>query len=177
MLRSARRSDGRARENRVPEHDRADETTTGSPERRSGTERRRRRRFRFPERRSGFDRRRSDQNALRDSYVRELRKLQGDHLQFWTVLATIVTFNFLDLVLTLEALDDGAVEANPVMRVLFWTEPVAAAIVKLGVVAVVVVVLLRLRRHRAALELALILLVVFTALMFYHAGFALGWIG
>lgn len=100
-----------------------------------------------------------------------------DHLQFWTVLATIVVFNFLDLALTIEALNDGAIEANPVMRVLFFTEPVIAAIVKLGVVAIVVLTLLRLRRFRAALELAFMLLVVFTALMFYHAGFALGWIG
>jgi hypothetical protein len=93
------------------------------------------------------------------------------------VLATIVVFNFIDLMLTVRALDRGAEEANPVMRNLFWAHPLTAALVKLGVVAVVVLMLQRLRRYRSALSVSLFLLVGFTMLMFYHAGFALGWIG
>jgi hypothetical protein len=106
-----------------------------------------------------------------------LQRYGRDSLTFWTVLATIVVFNFLDLILTVRAINDGAQEANPVMRVLFWTEPVIAAVVKIGIVAAVVLMLQRLRRYRQALTVSLVLLVGFTALMFYHAGFALRLIG
>ena len=100
-----------------------------------------------------------------------------DTVRFWTVLATIVVFNFLDLMLTSRALNRGAIEGNPVMRSLFWNDPVVAALVKIGVVAAVVLALQRMRRFRRALELSLVLLVGFTALMFYHALFAIGWVG
>ena len=97
-----------------------------------------------------------------------------DAVRFWTVLATIVVFNFVDLILTIRALDLGAVEVNPVMRTLFWTHPVIAAVVKLSVVGAVVLMIQRMRRFRRALEVSLLLLFGFTALMFYHAWFALG---
>ncbi len=106
-----------------------------------------------------------------------LKAYGRDAVRFWTVLATIVVFNFLDLMLTIRALNRGAIEANPVMRNLFWTHPVIAAIVKIGVVAAVVLALQRMRRFRRALELSLVLLVGFTVLMFYHAAFAFGWVG
>lgn len=114
---------------------------------------------------------------MRGAYGRMLVAYGRDSVRFWTVLATIVVFNFLDLILTIRALNRGAVEVNPVMRALFWTHPVTAAVVKLGVVAAVVLMIQRLRRFRRALEVSLILLVGFTALMLYHAGFAIGWLG
>lgn len=144
---------------------------------RSGRDRRRRFSTRYPERRSGFDRRDANGRGLGAAYHRALRRIGRDSVTFWTVLATIVVFNFLDLMLTLRALDRGAHEANPVMRALFWSHPMTATLVKLGVVAAVVLLLQRLRRYRDALSFAVILLVGFTALMLYHAGFAVGWIG
>ncbi len=147
------------------------------PERRSGRDRRQRYRPRWNERRSGFDRRESARKGLRGAYARMLATYGRDSVRFWTVLATIVVFNFLDLMLTVRALNRGAIEANPVMRTLFWTHPVVAALVKLGVVAVVVLALQRMRRFRRALELSLVLLIGFTALMFYHALFAIGLVG
>lgn len=159
---------------------RLDATLTESPdgtERRSGIDRRRRFSPRFPERRSGFDRRDENRRGIGAAYRRAIQRFGRDSLAFWTVLATIVVFNFLDLMLTLRALDRGAEEANPVMRTLFWTHPLTAALVKLGIVAIVVLMLQRLRRYRSALVVALFLLLGFTALMFYHAGFAVGWIG
>lgn len=146
-------------------------------ERRSGRDRRRRYSLRFPDRRKGFDRRDASATGLRGLYRRSLLRIRRDSLTFWVMLATIVVFNFLDLMLTLRALDRGAEEANPVMRALFWTNPLAAALVKLGVVAAVVLLLQRLRDYRDALSLVFLLLVGFTALMFYHAAFAIGWIG
>jgi hypothetical protein len=129
------------------------------------------------ERRTGFDRRDGNRSGLGPAYRRMLQRYGRDSLTFWTVLATIVVFNFLDLILTVRAINRGAEEANPVMRVLFWTEPVIAAVVKIGIVAAVVLMLQRLRRYRQALTASLVLLVGFTALMFYHAGFALKLIG
>ena len=103
-----------------------------------------------------------------------LRTYQKQAFQFWVVLATIVVFNFLDLVLTIWVLDQGAHEANPLMRYLFWSDPATAALVKLGVVAVVVVILQQMRMYGRALEFSLVLLVGFTVLMFHHAAFAVG---
>ena len=150
---------------------------TNRDERSPDTDRRRRSSVRFPERRHGFDRRDRTSRGPGAAYRRALDRFRDDSVAFWTVLATIVVFNFLDLMLTLSALDRGAVEANPVMRALFWTHPLTATLVKLGVVAVVVLMLQRMRPFRSALEVTFALLVGFTALMFYHAGFALGWIG
>ena len=146
-------------------------------DRRAREDRRRRYRPRIRERRSGFDRRAKTTTGARAAYNRMLMTYGRDSVRFWTVLATIVVFNFLDLMLTSRALNRGAIEANPVMRNLFWTHPVVAALVKVGVVAAVVLALQRMRRYRQALELSLVLLVGFTALMFYHAAFAAGWVG
>lgn len=145
-------------------------------DRRSGEDRRQQFRPRLRERRSGYDRRVGGQSAGA-RYNRLLARVGHDSLTFWTILATIVVFNFLDLVLTIRALDRGAEEANPVMRSLFWSHPLTAALIKLGVVAAVVLALLALRRYRDAVVVALVIFVGLTALMFYHAGFAVGWLG
>ena len=146
-------------------------------ERRSDPDRRRRVSLKIPERRSGFDRRDRSRRGPGAAYRRAIERFGRDSVAFWTVLATIVVFNFLDLAMSVRALNRGAEEANPLMRALFWAHPLTAALVKLGVVAAVVLMLQRMRRFRSTLEVSLFLLVGFSALMFYHAGFALGWIG
>lgn len=157
--------------------DRHQDESTDPIDRRSGSDRRRRFSPRLRERRSGFDRRDLHSSGPRAAFNRALLSVGRTTLRFWTVLATIVVFNFVDLMLTVRALNMGAEEANPVMRTLFWTHPLTAASVKLGVVAFVVLGLQRLRRYRDALLVSLVLLIGFTALMFYHAAFAMGWIG
>lgn len=147
------------------------------PDRRSGRDRRRRYAPRWPERRGGFDRRDRNGRGIDAAYARALYRFGRDRVTFWTALATIVVFNFLDLMLTFRALDRGAEEANPIMRTLFWTHPLTASLVKLAIVAAVVLMLQRMRRFRSALSVTLFLLVGFTALMLYHAAFAVGWIG
>ncbi len=147
------------------------------PERRSRDDRRETYSLKYREQRSGFDRRESHSRGPSAAYRRALKRFGRDSVAFWTVLATIVVFNFLDLVLTVRALNSGAEEANPIMRTLFWSHPLTAALVKLGVVAAVVLMLQRLRRFRRALSVTFTLLVGFTALMFYHAAFAVGWLG
>ena len=158
-------------------HDHAVESRVETTDRREDQDRRVRFKARLFERHTGFERRQNGQTGPRAAYYRALQQYGRDSVRFWTVLATIIVFNFVDLMLTVDALAQGAEEANPIMRSLFWAHPVTAAVVKVGVVAAVVLALQRMRRYRAALELALLMLVGFTLLMFYHAAFAIGWIG
>lgn len=88
---------------------------------------------------------------------------------FLLVLATIVVFNYLDLMLTIRAIRQGAVEANPIMALLFASDPVLAAVVKLAIGGGVALALLALGRFKRVLEASLAILVSFTALMGYHA--------
>ena len=120
----------------------------------------------FPERRTGFDRRRRP--GWRGRYQSDLRRYAERPRTILLVLATIVVFNFMDLVLTLRVLDAGGTELNPLMASLFSIGPHAAAVVKLGLVGGAVLVLLALRRYRRALELSLLVLVAFSLLMIYH---------
>lgn len=139
-------------------------------DRRSGDDRRRRRvSLRYPERRSGFDQRECDGGWLRCAWERAIHEYHHNRFTFLVVLATIVVFNYLDLLLTLRALDQGAFEANPVMAWLFEMNPINAAVFKLGVVGGAAVVLLALSRFRRALEASILLLVGFTTVVGYHA--------
>jgi hypothetical protein len=125
--------------------------------------------FYFPERRTGFDRRRSYQSAWRRHYDASLRRLRDSPTMFPLVLATIVVLNYVDYTLTVRVLRAGGAELNPLMALLFETDPVIAAVAKFGSVGAVVLVLLLLRRYRRTLETSLVLLVGFSALTFYHA--------
>jgi hypothetical protein len=101
-----------------------------------------------------------------------LRKYRDNKTGFLLVLATIIVFNYVDYLLTYRVLQAGGSELNPIMARLFEISPIVAASTKLGTVGVAVLVLLTLRRYRRTLEASLILLVAFTALMFYHAAVA-----
>ncbi len=138
---------------------------------RDGDRRLRREPFRFPERRSGFDRR--SPSGWRGRYIEDLRSLAQRPRTLVLVLATIVVFNFMDLLLTLRVLDAGGVELNPLMANLFSMDQLTAAFVKLGVVGAAVLLLYSLRRYRRTLELSLLLLIAFSGLMFYHIYLAL----
>lgn len=122
--------------------------------------------LRYPERRTGFDRR--TRSGWRGRYESGLRDLAERPRTLLLVLATIVVFNFMDYLLTLQVLEAGGKELNPVMARLFSVGPAAAALVKLGVGAAVVLALLALRRYRRTLEMAIVALVGFSALMIYH---------
>lgn len=125
----------------------------------------------FPERREGFERRIKD--GWRGSYAVGLQTYRDNPMTFLLVLATVVVFNYIDYQLTIGVLQAGGVELNPLMARLFDVSPVVAAAAKIGAVGAVAVVLLSLRRYRRTLEASLVLLVTYTALMFYHAGLAI----
>jgi hypothetical protein len=127
----------------------------------------------FPERRSGFDRREERGSTWRETYDAGLRSYRDSPTMFLLVVATIVVFNYIDYMLTVRVLRAGGVELNPLVARLFEISPSVAAVAKFGSVGVVALVLLVLRRYRRTLEASLVLLVGFTALMFYHAAVAL----
>jgi hypothetical protein len=128
--------------------------------------------FHFPERRTGFDRRHPGAEGWRGYYDATLRSYRTNETRFLLVLATIVVFNYVDYLLTVRVLRAGGAELNPVMVWAFEIGPTFAAVAKLGTVGVAVVILLMLRRYRRTLEASLVLLVIYTALMFYHAALA-----
>ncbi|MDJ0923797.1 MAG: DUF5658 family protein [Acidimicrobiia bacterium] len=129
--------------------------------------------FHFPERRSGFDRRAGTDTGWRGLWDASMRKYRENKSTFLLVLATIIVFNYVDYLLTIRVLRAGGQELNPIMARLFEISPVVAATAKLGTVGAAVLVLLMLRRYRRTLEASLVLLLAFTALMFYHAALAI----
>ncbi len=142
------------------------------PPRRRRQERRvKRTPFRYPERRSGFDRR--SQAGLRGRYLGALSDFANRPRTVVLVLATIIVFNFMDFYLTVRILDAGGVELYPIMARLFAVGSETAAVVKLGIVGAAALLLLALRRYRRSLELSLLLLLFFSALMFYHVYLAI----
>ena len=142
--------------------------------RRRGSDRRvRRTPFYFPERRSGFDRRLVERPGWGGMWDASMRKYRDNRPSFLLVLSTIIVFNYVDYLLTVRVLRAGGAELNPLMARLFEISPVVAAVAKLGTVGAAVLVLMLLRRYRRTLEASLVLLVAFTALMFYHAAIAM----
>ena len=133
----------------------------------------RRSRFYFPERRSGFDRRLVDRPGWRGLWDAGMRSYRDNQTSFLLVLATIIVFNYVDYLLTVRVLRAGGAELNPLMARLFEISPVVAAAAKMGTVGAAVLVLMLLRRYRRTLEASLVLLLAFTALMFYHAAVAI----
>ncbi len=102
-----------------------------------------------------------------------MRSYRDNQTSFLLVLATIIVFNYVDYLLTVRVLRAGGAELNPLMARLFEISPVVAAAAKMGTVGAAVLVLMLLRRYRRTLEASLVLLLAFTALMFYHAAVAI----
>lgn len=121
---------------------------------------------RFPERRTGFERR--DIPGWRGRYQSEIRSFSESRIGFPLVLATIIVFNLIDYLMTLRVLDAGGAELNPIMERLFQLSPEAAALVKLITAGVVALSLLALRRYRRTIEVSLLIMLGYSALMFWH---------
>lgn len=140
------------------------------PDRRSGHDRRQRRRFRFRDRRGGFDRRKRYPvlGTLRDSG--------------WALIALLVLLNLMSIVdgvLTASELFLGiAKEGNPVIGSILLANPVVAAGFKIAVMVLVSVGIWRWRRYRVITSLAVLALVLYSGLLAYHLGSlrGLGWL-
>ena len=84
------------------------------------------------------------------------------------ILLTVNMLNLADFLLTVNVLAMGGGEANPIMRSLFELNPAYAGLFKIAAVLATSLVIWRLRRFRSALEVALVMLVVFMGVFFYH---------
>ncbi len=140
-----------------------------SNDRRRGDRRQRRVSLVWSERRSGFDRR-EPASAGRVSMAFEsvLTGLRDSPATFRILLLTVNMLNLADFALTMNALAIGGGEANPIMRSLFDLNPAYAGLFKTFVVLAVSLVMWRFRRFRSALQVALMMLVVFMGVFFYH---------
>ena len=131
-------------------------------ERPRGPDRRRRRAmFRFPDRRTGFDRRRP--GGLLAWYRDRPAVIAA-------ALAAIVALNVADYTLTVQALERGAREANPIMATLFAHDPALALAFKLFTATAVVLVIWQLRRYRKILGVSLLAVGGFGLLVVYQIG-------
>ncbi len=128
-------------------------------DRRNGSRRTVRARFRYPERRTGFDRRAAGGVV---AWYRDQPSLIA------AALAGLFLLNLMDLLLTLRALEQGAREANPLMAALFDISPAVAGATKLLIGLGVVLVIWRMRRYRRILEVSLVALAGFSAILAYQ---------
>lgn len=149
-------------------HDRSVEPVGSSElpaERRSGTDRRRKRRYRFVDRRSGFRRRTA--GAKMGVFARALYGLRERPARLARVLVAVNVLNLCDFLLTLLVLDSGGREANPILRPLLSLSPLAAGIFKLVVVASATLIVWRSRFYKLSVIVGLLMLAVFACLVVY----------
>ena len=101
------------------------------------------------------------------------RGIRGEQLLFWCLLELWV-LNVADLLLTRYALWLGfATEENGVMRYFLHEGTLMAAVFKIGIVTIGVAALWRVRHRPAALAAAVLLTVVFAAVVAYQAAWVL----
>lgn len=144
--------------------------TVAAPNDRRGTDRRQRRlSFVLRERRSGFDRRgREGVGRVSVAYERALLALRERPRAVLGILLVVNALNLADFLLTLNVLAHGGGEANPIMKSLFALDPLYAGIFKMMAVMVTSWLAWRCRRFRSGLQVTLILLTLFTAVICYH---------
>jgi hypothetical protein len=140
-------------------------TTT---ERRS-VDRRISRKFVVRERRSGFDRRHPRRaTAVGGAVDASLLYLRDNASVVIAVLLTANLLSILDLVFTRRALQNGAQEANPLMKALLDWNPAVAGGVKVGIIMALSLLIWKMRRYRIVLQVAVFALVVYAAIIAYH---------
>jgi hypothetical protein len=118
-----------------------------------------------PDRRSGFDRRASVPGG---PITRALRRIRDSRFGLPAILVAVNLLNIVDLLLTFRLLGDGAVEGNPLMRVLIGNDPILALIVKVGLVALATWGLWRQRRYRLVVATCVLVLAGFVAITGYE---------
>lgn len=127
--------------------------------------RRRLRRIVYPERRTGFDRRAASQAGpfRLSAYLADRQDV------FLKILIAINALSVADFLLTLSLMRLGLVsEGNPVMARLIWLSPKAALGFKISLILAITSVLWRFRRYRLMLQLATLMLIIFTVVVGYQ---------
>lgn|GEM_PF-2614020 len=143
------------------------------PERRRH-ERRRATRFMFRERRSGYERR--DDPSRTQPFL--LGSFHAWHRSTPWLLPTLLVFanllSLADILLTMRVLEAGAVEINPLLRVLMEFDVRVAAAVKASLVAGATLLIWRYRGYRKIVPLALLSLALFGSVVIYQGIMLLG---
>jgi hypothetical protein len=114
----------------------------------------------YPERRTGFDRR---TRTLVTGFLRDRP------VALVVILVLINVMSLADWMLTVQALEAGAAEGNPVLSAMITGNPAAAFFFKLAATLGVTAALWSWRRYRTILGTAIAALLVYAGLMAYHA--------
>ena len=126
----------------------ADDSAAG--DRRQSERRRRRPAFVLRERRTGFEGRRlAVAGPVAGSLEHTLMWLRDTPGTLAVFLITVNILNLADFTLTSNALALGGYEVNPVMRVLFASDPILALLVKSALIALATLLVWRFRRFAA----------------------------
>ena len=144
-------------------------TETAADNRRQDERRRRRPAFVLRERRRGFDRRRlAVAGPVAGSVESALVWLRDKPGTLAILLITVNILNLADFALTANALALGGYEMNPVMRVLFASDPILAGLVKVALIVGATILVWRFRRYRRTLMGGVLMVAVFAAVFIYH---------
>jgi hypothetical protein len=144
-------------------------TETAADNRRQDERRRRRPAFVLRERRTGFDRRRlAVAGPVAGSVESALVWLRDKPGTLAILLITVNILNLADFALTANALALGGYEMNPVMRVLFASDPILAGLVKVALIVGATILVWRFRRYRRTLMGGVLMVAVFAAVFIYH---------
>jgi hypothetical protein len=135
---------------------------------RRGDDRRCHNEYVFRDKRSGFDRRRQQVAGVRGYFQRTLVHLRDNPRTLQVLLLVVNALNLADFGLTVNALANGASEANPVMASLFRMGPIWAGIFKTAAVLVATALVWECRRYRKALLAGVAMFLVFAAIFIYH---------
>lgn len=139
---------------------------TDNNQRRSETDRRRVRKYRFLDRRTGFDRRK--RHLL-------LGTLRDSEWTLFLVLALVNLMSLADGALTYLEITHGiAAEGNPLLAALFDTHPMAAVAFKIFTIFLVTAIIWHARHQRAMVMVSLFAGAVFSAVLAYHLGSLVG---
>lgn len=130
-----------------------------------GSDRRTRRRYVFHDRRSGFDRRHDPHAGW---WSRLLSALHENPRLLEISLVMLVALNLGDLVFTQVALEEGAVETNPIMAALFDNSFVWAAALKVVVSLFIVFIVLTFRKYRKMMALTVVAIAFYAGVFAYH---------
>lgn len=123
------------------------------------------------ERRKGFDRRRNhlkNRSAYSKLFSSSVLYLKD---RYHALIILLIVFNLLnvaDFVFTLKALAAGFAEANPIMNNLFMANPQIAGVFKITTILFVSLLIWFFRKYRLVLEVSVVFLVIYMALISYH---------
>lgn len=137
---------------------------------RNGWDRRRRRlgRFVVRERRSGFERRGRRRPVVLAKFEDLLVFLRDHPVALIGILALGNLLSAIDALMTVSLLRLGVIEGNPIMSYFFAGGPAQAIVFKCAVVAAASLGIWALRRYRVSLEAAVFLPALYGAVVLYE---------